>query len=264
MPTRTIDKQTQRAVEECLHVSRPVAALARDYAQGEHVPPHEHSKAQLIYATEGTMTVLTREGRWVLLPERAVWVPAYTRHAIHMRSTVRMRTLFFDQSVQSPNNGCAVVAVSPLLRELIIAMLRQPRAYPKAGRAAHMAALICDELRFTRVLPMQLPWPRDARLRRLCAAMQRKPSQRHSVDYWAGEGAISSRTLLRLFRKELGMGFQEWRTQLMLLEAQARLAQGQSSSRIAHALGYDSHAAFCAMFRKTLGTAPRHYLQLEE
>ncbi len=30
---------------------------------------------------------------------------------------------------------------------------------------------------------------------------------------------------------------------------------GHKSSRIAHSLGYDSHAAFCAMFRKTLGCA---------
>ena len=71
---------------------------------------------------------------------------------------------------------------------------------------------------------------------------------------------MSSRTLARLFQRELGMSFLSWRTQLLLLEAQGRLAQGQSSSRIAQGLGYDSHAAFCAMFRKSLGVSPTQHL----
>jgi AraC-like DNA-binding protein len=81
------------------------------------------------------------------------------------------------------------------------------------------------------------------------------------MDFWAAEMGISSRTLARLFRSELKMSFQEWRLQLLLLEAQIRLAQGQTSSRIAKALGYDSHAAFSAMFRKSLGLPPSHYLR---
>ncbi len=68
MATRVIDKRTQRSLDECLKVDRPVAALAYDYAVNDHIPAHEHPKAQLIYAIEGTMTVITREGRWILLP----------------------------------------------------------------------------------------------------------------------------------------------------------------------------------------------------
>ena len=56
------------------------------------------------------------------------------------------------------------------------------------------------------------------------------------------------------------MSFGEWKAQLLLLEAQVRLAQGQSSSRIASALGYASHAAFSAMFRKATGLTPSEHL----
>ena len=72
---------------------------------------------------------------------------------------------------------------------------------------------------------------------------------------------MSSRSLARLFRAELKMSFQEWRSQLLLLEAQIRLAQGQSSSRVAKGLGYSSHAAFCAMFRKTIGVSPSEHVR---
>ena len=261
MQTESIDKRTDKALAECLTVDRPVALLAYDYSAGDRIPAHEHAKAQLIYAIEGTMTVTTPEGQWVLLPTRAIWVPANMRHSIRMRSRLRMRSVYFDESVVGPAKGCAVVEVSPLLRELIVSMLSEPRAYPPNGRAALLTALICNELRFTHTLPLHLPWPKDSELRKLCEAMQRRPSLAGSMDLWAAEMEISSRTLARLFRSELNMSFQEWRFQLLLLEAQIRLAQGQTSSRIAKALGYDSHAAFSAMFRRSLGISPTHYLR---
>lgn len=217
---------------------------------------HEHAKAQLIYAVEGTMVVTTAEGRWVLLPTRAVWIPARMRHSIRMRSPLRMRTAYFADSVEAPSERCAVVAVSPLLRELILSMQTEPKLYSPQSRAEHLATLICDELRVTPALPLHLPMPQDLRLRKICEAMQRRPSVGEGIELWAARAEISSRTLARLFRSELKMSFQDWRQQLLLLEAQVRLAEGQASSRIAKSLGYESHAAFCAMFRRTLGIPP--------
>lgn len=254
--TNGIDRRTDALVEECLEVDRPVAVLGYDYAVGDRVPMHEHAKAQLIYAVEGTMVVTAVEGHWVLLPTRAVWVPARMRHSIRMRSALRMRTAYFDHSVVPPSENCSVVAVSPLLRELIVGMQSEPKLYPSGSRAEHLAMLICDELRSIPALPLHLPMPQDSRLRKICDAIQRKPSIGDSIDLWAARAEMSGRTLARLFRSELKMSFQEWRQQLLLLEAQARLAEGQTSSRIAKSLGYDSHAAFCAMFRRAIGVSP--------
>lgn len=220
---------------------------------------HDHAKAQLIYAVEGTMVVTTAEGRWVLLPTRAVWVPARMRHSIRMRSALRMRTAYFAHSVAAPSERCAVIAVSPLLRELILSMQMEPKRYSAQSRAEHLAALICDELRVTSTLPLHLPMPKDSRLRKICEAMQRRPSVAEGIELWAARAEMSSRTLARLFRSELKMSFQDWRQQLLLLEAQVRLAEGQASSRIAKSLGYDSHAAFCAMFRRALGVSPSRW-----
>jgi len=261
MQTQSIDLRTDKALAACLRVQRPVAVLAYDYAAGDHVPAHDHSKAQLIYAVEGTMTVATREGQWVLLPTRAVWVPAHTRHSIRMRSALAMRTVFFDETVPDLASACAVVSVSPLLRELIVSMLSERRAYAFDSRGAQIAALICSELRLSRTLPLHLPSPMEPRLRSICSAMQRRPTLADDMEYWASRANMSSRSLARLFRAELKMSFQEWRSQLLLLEAQIRLAQGQSSSRVAKGLGYDSHAAFCAMFRKEIGVSPSEHVR---
>ncbi|MFT4113111.1 AraC family transcriptional regulator [Silvibacterium sp.] len=260
MKTETIDLRTDADLAQCLRLRRPVAVLAFDYAAGERVPAHQHTKAQLIYAVEGSMIVTTAEGHWALLPTRAIWVPAHTRHGIRMRgpagAKVRMRTVFFDDSVPPPASRCAVIRVSPLLRELIVAQSQEPRLYRPQSRAAQIASLLVAELRIWQVLPLYLPQPREPRLRRVCHALQQNPSLHGSMDHWAAREGISSRTLARLFRAELGMSFDDWRSQLLLLEAQIRLAQGQSSQRIARALGYARPAAFSAMFRRATGHSP--------
>jgi AraC-like DNA-binding protein/mannose-6-phosphate isomerase-like protein (cupin superfamily) len=260
METETIDLRTDKALSACLRADRPVVALAFDYAPGDRVPLHEHTKAQLLYAIEGTMVLSTREGKWVLLPTRALWVPAKTPHSIRMRGPVRMRTVFFDHTVTPPSTHCTAISVSPLLRELIVSMLHEPPLYAPSSRGAQIAALICSELRVWQTLPLSVPWPKEPRLRRVCDAMQRKPTLYGDMNYWAERASMSSRTLARHFRAETGMSFGEWKSQLLLLEAQIRLAEGQSSSQIANALGYASHAAFSAMFRKAIGLSPSEHL----
>lgn len=49
-----------------------------------------------------------------------------------------------------------------------------------------------------------------------------------------------------------------------LMEALVRLAQGQSVLRVALDLGYGSHSAFSAMFRRVTGVAPSDYFRSPE
>ena len=46
-----------------------------------------------------------------------------------------------------------------------------------------------------------------------------------------------------------------------LMEALVRLAQGHSVLRVALELGYGSHSAFSAMFRRVMGVAPCDYFR---
>jgi AraC-like DNA-binding protein len=173
-----------------------------------------------------------------------------------------MRTVFFDNTVTPPAQTCAVVSVSPLLRELIVSMLSEARAYGPDSRGTQIAALICSELHLWETLPLSLRWPKEPRLRSICNALQKNPSIHGDMEYWAAREGMSSRTLVRLFRSELQMSFQEWRAQLLLLEAYARLAEGQPSARVSKALGYGNPATFSAMFRSMTGLSPTEYQNL--
>src|ERR1700734_2822460 len=53
-----------------------VHLIANHYRKGVRLDTHMHREAQLVYAAKGTMQVTTPRGRWLVPPDRAVWVPA--------------------------------------------------------------------------------------------------------------------------------------------------------------------------------------------
>ncbi|HUN52518.1 MAG TPA: helix-turn-helix transcriptional regulator [Candidatus Sulfotelmatobacter sp.] len=243
-------------------VGRPIAAMAKDFPDGFVNPWHRHKRAQLLFATSGVMTVETPDGTWLVPPHAAVWVPARVMHQNRMAGTVRMRTLYVrDDVARALPAVCTVFEVSPLLRELILRAVAMPIEYDEAGPDGRIMALVLDEMRALRPLPLHLRMPADPRLQRVCGAIVADPGGEHSLASLAGKAGASARTLLRLFRRETGQTFAAWRQQARLLEALTRLGAGQAVTAVALDLGYDSPSAFTAMFRRALGTTPSRYLQ---
>src|SRR5262249_60164899 len=82
----------QRSTGDGLHL------VARSYKKGLRLDPHMHREAQLVYAASGTMQVTTPKGRWLVPPDRAVWVPARLGPAIDGPADLGMATATFDTS----------------------------------------------------------------------------------------------------------------------------------------------------------------------
>src|ERR1700739_3696842 len=83
-------KGSHRATGDGVHM------VANRYNKGVRLDLHMHREAQLVYAASGTMQVTTPKGRWLVPPDRAVWVPARLEHAIDVLADIEMRTLYFD------------------------------------------------------------------------------------------------------------------------------------------------------------------------
>src|SRR6202165_1707338 len=102
--------------------------IANTYAKGVRLDTHMHREAQLVYAARGTMQVTTPKGRWLVPPDRAVWVPARLEHSIDVLADIEMRTLYFDLNwLKGEPRGANldaefVVLVSRLLHETILAL----------------------------------------------------------------------------------------------------------------------------------------------
>ncbi|MBK0415507.1 helix-turn-helix transcriptional regulator [Chromobacterium haemolyticum] len=235
----------------------PVVGKARDYAAGGVSPRHAHPTAQLLYAVEGVMMVTTDQGRWIVPPTRGIWLPIATWHQVNMLSRVRMRTAYVrGDALAGLPAECCVLAVSPLLRELIQAATGIAVPYPPDSRAERVMRLILDEIRSLPSLALSLPQPASAALDQLCRQLLSHPGDARGVAEWAAQAAMDPRTLQRRFQRETGLSFGQWRRQARLIAALERLARGASVLEVALDLGYASPSAFSTMFKRELGASP--------
>lgn len=240
--------------------NRPLIPYAHDYQHGDTEPAHHHDCAQLIHSLTGVVKVETAEGHWVVPPGRGVWMPAGVRHALQITGKVAARTLFIDPLARADLPGtCQVVQISPLLRELIISSLALPEHYQSNTRTERIYELMLDEIRVMSELPFVLPEPQTAPLLKLCQRIRAEPAARWTLNESAQHVGVSSRTLARRFHHETGLQFSDWVRRARLMEALTRLAGGESVLRVALDMGYESHSAFSAMFRRVLGVPPSDY-----
>jgi AraC-like DNA-binding protein len=207
------------------------------------------------------MRIDTEAAQFVLPPApRRSGLPARTLHVTRMPAGVRMRALFLRaDAARAGPGGVMVVPISPLLRELILAACNEPVTWDERGPATHIAALALHEIsraaaRISHAAALQIPACRDQRLRRVTEALIADPADPRGLGAHAEVAGASERTLARLFRRETGLTFQQWRRQLRLTEGLARLAQGETPPRAAAAVGYASSSAFGAAYHAAFGT----------
>ncbi|WPO97659.1 helix-turn-helix transcriptional regulator [Pseudomonas sp. HR96] len=235
--------------------------LARTYARGLFIEPHQHEWGQLLYALSGVMWVQMPEYAVVVPPQRAVWLPAGVPHGIRVVSDLQMRNIYLRPSLARQLHGEAqVIEVGGLLRELIVSLVEQGAATSGDYYQA-LASLTLLELKRAPRSQARVPMPdgSDRRLSRLCQAVLAQPSLDIAFEQHAEQAGASVRTLSRLFSAALGMGFAEWRRQVQLATALAELIQGMPVNRIALSLGY-SPSSFTDMFRREFGYAPSRYV----
>jgi AraC-like DNA-binding protein len=242
-------------------VSQPVIAFGNDYPDGHAIPPHQHHRGQLVSGTSGALMLTTPQGTWVMPPQRGMWIPPGTVHDVRMLGDVRIQSILLEPEMAGgmPDH-CQVVGISPFMRSLMAEAMDLPVEYDTDSRAGALMALILHEMRQLPVLPLSLPFPRHAALAERCRQFLLKPEAHAAIEDWSEPLGMSRRTFTRLFRRETGLSFGEWRQQACLVSALPRLVAGAHVTAVALDLGYDNPAAFTAMFKRVLGASPRSYL----
>jgi AraC-like DNA-binding protein len=234
-----------------------IQTWANDYPRGGGVAPHAHATGQVAFARRGVMRVIAQGGVWLVPPARALWIPARVVHEIQCRSDVAMRTVYLKADAELPyREACAVLEVTPLLREVILRLVEGPH---DDGTRPHLLSLLGAELRASLVVPLHLPEPRDRRLARVAAELVADPATRATLDDWADAAGMSRRSFARRFTQETGLSFGVWRRRLRLLGAIERLAVGEPVTTVALEAGYDSVSAFIHVFRREFGVTPGRY-----
>jgi AraC-like DNA-binding protein len=152
-----------------------------------------------------------------------------------------------------------VISVAPLLREIILEVMRVGMLRVDIGEHSRLASVMADQIIHTRAMPLHIPYPSDRRALAVARAAQSNLRIDLPIsDLVRGTGA-SVRTAERLFVQETGLTFGRWLQRVKVLHAIERLALGDSVTAAGLAVGYESTSAFIAMFKKVLGATPGSY-----
>lgn len=244
----------RRSADDGVHL------VARLYKKGTRLDPHMHREAQLVYAASGTMQVTTPKGRWLVPPDRAVWVPARLEHAIDVLADIEMRSMYFNLSwlERAPRRRLDrefVVRVSPLLQQAILALFDDRSDHERTRLLVKLAIL---ELRRADDSATFIPLPQEPRCRRAAELVLADPASAHEIDAVAEKVGTSARTLSRLFSSQTKLSFKSWCQRARIAAAIERLSTDNNVSikQLAAELGYASMPAFSHAFRQVTGKTP--------
>ena len=251
-------RASHRATGDGVHL------VARHYKKGVRLGTHMHREAQLVYAAKGTMQVTTPKGRWLVPPDRAVWVPARLEHSIDVLADIDMRTLYFDLAWLAREDRSKslesefVVRVSQLLHEAILALF-DGRNDP--GRTGLLVRLAMHELHQAEDSATFIPLPQDPRCRRAAGIVLDDPTGSHDIETLARAVGTSARTLSRLFASETQLSFKSWCQRARIAAAIEKLSTEANVSvkQLASDLGYASVPAFSHAFRQVTGKTPTEF-----
>jgi len=224
-------------------------------------PAHDHAWHQLTFAARGHLEVITDQARHIVPADRAVWVPAGTQHAEVMRAPISMRSIYISRLSPVPGGAAATdrvrtIAVTPLLRELILHISRIGALDRRKPEQARLVGVLLDQLAAARDVSLALPSPRDPRARRFAELVTRTPGDDASIAALARRAGASLRTIERCFLRETGVAVGDWRRRVRLFHALRLLEDGGSVTEVALDVGYATTSAFSHAFARQFGRSP--------
>lgn len=227
---------------------------------------HEHRKHQLLYASHGTMQLELDDARWFLPPARAAWIRAGTAHRVRVTSACRLSTVYLSARLVRERLGdalphCRVFNLSSLGRALIVDAERWgPARSPSDARANRFFEVLVDYLGDWLAAEQTFMLPRAKRpeLARALTYAHRDLAAA-TAEGAARAAGMSTRTLARSFRDELGTTWRHYLHAARMLHAMELLGDRRRVTDVAVTLGFDSLSAFSGAFRRFTGQSPRDF-----
>ncbi|EPO1083710.1 AraC family transcriptional regulator [Cronobacter dublinensis] len=238
------------------------SATAISYRRGEEDPPHYHLEGQLLYASSGVLLVEAAGRRWVIPPQRALWLPPLTKHSYRLLSHTELRAVYLSGSLIAEcrqfarNDRVHVIDVVPLVKELIAGLFIND--YHSLTKRK-MALLLLEIIGEAPSVPAELPVPQDERLLRAAEELMLSHRWETSLTDMADIANMSERSFSRLFLRDTGFSFRTWKQRARIYASLDLLSDNVPVKQIAWQLGFSSPAAYSAAFRAVMGVAPGNF-----
>ena len=242
----------------------PLVGIAYDAVMGKKgQPSHTHQRAQLIYCSAGVFHLILDDREYLVPPTTAIWIPSHMPHQAFSTKKIHYRSLYIDTAYfKKLPQSIKVIHISLLLRELIEKACHFSYNYTKNSPEMRMGLVIIDEIITADIEAYSLPVANSSKLNKIKDYIIKHLADSLSAENIAATFAISSKTLLRLCKKETGMTFEQWRQQIKLLKAIELICLGKSTTFTAQSLGYSNDSAFIYMFKGFTGKTPSEFAAL--
>jgi len=221
---------------------------------------HRHRMGQWLFTQHGCVRITLAHQLCLLPPTRAAWIPAGVSHRAVTGTPVEYRSIFLGEPwIDTLPAQIEVIEVGSLLREVFerIAFAAWDTDW-STGTASHLLALCLAETATAERQPLLLPLPTDRRLAPLFVHPEQLPPALADLERTVG---ASVRTIGRIFQRETGMSYQQWRQQWRLIRAVEGLSSGKTLAWVAHSLGFAGESAFIAFFKGMTGKTPGQFRQ---
>ncbi|AUG29132.1 MULTISPECIES: AraC family transcriptional regulator [Microbacterium] len=225
-------------------------------------PPHAHPDALLAWCYRGTVWVYLRDAMWRLAPGQGMWIPAGTPHtARHERDSTGCYTYIPDASLVTPVVEVTRVLVPRAVQEMLLHLGTDDM--PDRLRVRIQAVLLemlQQPVRESSDEWSEVPMPADERVRALVQAVLSDPGDVRTARELVAAHGLHERTVLRVFTRDIGMSFGQWRTWVRMVLAARLIVDGTPIGMAARRCGYATTSAFSAAFKDRFGVTPRQHV----
>lgn len=238
----------------------PVYFRHAEFVPDSHTVAHKHAWGSLDYVAHGVMRYQVGDQRFMSPPQYAVWIPPNTEHSSYNAHAIVYRSVYLaEEHCQGLPEQPSTLAISDILKAILGDFAAREVNIPERDVDIRLAQVFVDQLHQAPMQRCYLPYANHPGLLSVLEAMQVNPGDNRPLIDWASLVHVSERTLARLFVRELGMSFGEWRQRLRFLASLEALESRRTVQEIAFDLGYSTSSAFIAMFQRQAGCTPEHY-----
>lgn len=234
-------------------VEVPVFSLSARREETQHV---------LLWQARGQTQFFVEGAPLTLVAGSALWLPAGTEHRFTTARNSALMPMFFDaRRFASAADSPTVVTIDANAETLCLALIGSQ--YSLVQPSADLEEMVLGVVEAHLAAPSDTAMPRSLPALRVARSVMLNPADQRTLNDWAAELHLSTRTLERLFLAETGLSWHSWRqTHRMLRAAQLLSTTELHMTDIAHRVGFSNPSAFSRAFRELHQVTPTRYREL--
>lgn len=224
--------------------------------------PHSHLFGQISYTLEGVLYIQAENKVYIVPPNMAIYLPPKIVHQNKTHKKVIITTLYISNKFKKIFfNQVRLINITELIKNIITKINLMTKAELHQSKGRRLISILLDEIFMSEpVSYTELVVTDNLLIKKVYDIFYKAKNEYPSVEQTAQLIHVSSRTLLRVFKKETGMSFIIWKQRFLFLKAIELLQKYRSTSLVAYHLGYKSDSAFISMFKKMSGgRLPSHF-----